>query len=803
MMADKCGGSSDALPTMTIAASKKKDLIVTEHFRDGDIPSRHLLDNASRPEDEIDLSKLLLIVKRRWKILFLGAVVGLALGIAYSSTTTKLYTASVQLSLDAREATNARELTGLQTFGMSESEITTAIEVIRSQAVSQKVVERLSLEDNIVFMQAPQTGLSRLKSLLRTAVTGSLNILTEVSSDIPPLTGLESDQQENAKLAAISLLRSNMNVTRLRDSRVVEVRFTSTSADLSATIANTISDVYIDDQLDSRFDATQRATDWLKERSDQLREEAVQLENEVERFKRENGLVGIENQETSNTQFDRISQQLSVARSQLVDQQARQRFLQDIIETGDTSAAVSSTSDQSITSGLRSRYLDVLKDYNSLSTRLGDQHEQTIRRKAELDQLQQLLFEEIKRSEEVVRNEAIVTSRRIEQLEAALAEAETNLGADRDLLVQLRELERNAGTVRSLYASFLQRYQQSTQEQSFAVSNVRILNPAKVPKSASYPNTSRMTILGVLLGLIAATGWVALTEIRDKTVRTAEQIQSVLGIEFIGGLQELKTAKQRRRTFKRQTSIAQSHSVSFSDLLKYGVDKPLSGFAETLRSVKMAIQFHSTTSGITATGKVVGMFSAFPAEGKTTTSANLANFLASQGHKVILIDADLRNPGLTKALKQEIAVGLVNVLQDGVGWQQAIYTDPETTLDVITNNRGRVVHTSELLASEEMKSLLETLKGLYEFVIIDLPPLAPVIDARSILPLLDGFVLITKWGRTNMTDLERILATDARLRERCYGAVMNFFDARKARSYGYYAGDYYYGYAYKRYYSDR
>ena len=197
------------------------------------------------------------------------------------------------------------------------------------------------------------------------------------------------------------------------------------------------------------------------------------------------------------------------------------------------------------------------------------------------------------------------------------------------------------------------------------------------------------------------------------------------------------------------------------------------------------------------------MVSAFPAEGKTTTGANLANFLSSQGHKVILVDADLRNPGLTMALNRTIETGLVDILQDGFNWRQAIHTDAGTGLDVIANKRGRVVHTSELIASDEMRELLQTLKEHYEFIVLDLPPLAPVIDARSALPLIDGFVLITKWGQTNITDLERLLSADPRLREKCYGAVMNFFDARKARSYGYYAGDYYYGYAYKRYYSDR
>ncbi|EDM69940.1 exopolysaccharide polymerization/transport protein [Roseobacter sp. AzwK-3b] len=775
---------------------------MTDDFLDGKSPRPYSVEPASAPDDEIDLSKVILIAKRRWKLLFLGALVGLALGMAYASTTTKLYKASVQLSLDAREATNARELTGLQTLGMSESEITTEIEVIKSQAVAQKVVDRLSLEENTAFMQSPQTGLSRLRSLMRGALSPIQELLKQVSPDIPQLPISEVDQQLKAELAAVGKLRSNMTVTRLRDSRVVEVSFTSSSAALAATVANTLADVYIDDQLEAKYDATQRATDWLKERSDQLREESVQLDNAVERFKRENGLVG-ENGEASNTQFDRLSQQLSEARSQLVEQQARQRFLQDIIETGDTSAAVSSTSDQSITSGLRSRYLDVLKDYNSLMNRLGEEHEQTMRRKAELDQLQELLFEEIKRSEEIVRNEIVVTERRIEQLEQALEDAEAELGADRDLLVELRELERNASAVRSLYTSFLQKYQQSLQEQSFTVSNVRILNPAKVPGGASFPNTSRITVLSLVLGIMAASGWIAIAELRDKKVRTGEQIQRILGLEFLGGLQEVTGSKKISSTARSKASSQSVHEVAFPELLRYGLDKPLSSFAETLRAVKMSVTLRSTSSGKKGKGKVVGVFSAFPGEGKTTSSSNFANFLSSQGHSVIVIDADLRNPGLTKSFNKDIGEGLVDILQDGMDWQQAVHSDRETGLDVIPNKRGRVVHTSDLVGGDAMHALVEKLKVRYDFVILDLPPLAPVIDARATLPFLDGFVLVMKWGRTNIVDVERLFLADPRLREKCFGAVLNFFDARRARAYGYYSGDYYYGYAYKRYYSDR
>lgn len=776
---------------------------MTDHFRDGDIPKQFQSNKLDQNEAEIDLSKLLLVVKRRWQIILLGSLIGLALGLAYATTTTKLYSASVQLSLDAREAANARELTGLQTLGMSESEITTEIEIIKSEAVSEKVVERLLLSQNSMFMQAPQTGLSRLKSLVNQTLAVILDLAAQMSPAVPTLQIIEREQEDAAKLAAIGRLKNTMTVTRLRDSRVIDIRVTASSPALAATLANTVADIYIEDQLESEFNATQRASDWLKERADQLRDEAILLDQEIAQFKRANGLVGVDNQEASNDEFNNILEQLSGARSLLVNQQAQQRFLADIIETGDTSAAVSSTSDQSITSELRARYLDSLKDYNSLAGRLGVEHEQTLRRRAELDQLQVLLFEEIKRSEEIVRNEITVTMRRIEQLEDALDVAEAELGFDRELLVELRELESKAGTVRSLYSSFLQRYEQSMQEQSFAVSNVRILNPAKVPGGPSYPNTSRITLLSVLLGLMTTTAGAGFTEFRDKKVRTGEQLQSMLGVEFIGGLQQLTDAK---RAFRRQSvedDLREPLSVSFPGLLSYGVSKPLSGFAETLRAIKMTIQLKSRTSVGAKTGTVVGMVSAFPAEGKTTTGANLANFMASQGHKVLLIDADLRNPGLSKSLQSTIEIGLIDILQGEVEWQRAIHIDDKTGLHVIVNKKGRIIHTSELIAGEEMRQLVQALKEHYELIILDLPPLGPVIDARSALPLMDGFVLITKWGQTNLTHLDRLLSTDPRLREKCYGAILNFFDARKARSYGYYAGDYYYGNAYKRYYSDR
>lgn len=754
-------------------------------------------DYVDESEGEIDVLKIVSGARRRWKILLTGLVVGVLFGLAQVATTTKLYTSSVQLSLDTSEAANARELTGLQTIGMAESEITTEIHVISSQAIAEKVVDRLELDRNEVFMQPVHTGLTRLKSLVANALGALEQEVSQSVSDVPRLDSSEAD----VRMRAVGKLRANMNVTRLSDSRVVEVAFTSPSPSLASRIANTIAEVYIADQLDSKYDATQRATEWLKERSDQLRAESARLDNDVEQFKRVSGLVGIENSAASSTDFDTISEQLAAARSLRLEQEARLRFLQDVIDNGDTSAAVSSTSDESITAGLRSRYLNVLKDYNALKGRLGENHEQTLRRQAELEQLQDLMFEEIKRSRELVLSEINVAERRIVQLEKALLRATDQLGADKEVIIKLREMEREAETVRSLYSSFLQRYQQTLQEQSFAVSDVRVLNPAKVPGVPSFPNASLTSLSSAIVGLIAAASWVVFLEVRDNKVRTGEQVRSDLGLEFLGGLQEVAGENRFIASLLKGRTALDPYEVVFPKTMRYGVDKPLSSFAETLRAVKMAVSLQGPAQ--TASGKVIGAFSCFPGEGKTTSSSNLANLLASQGRNVILIDADLRNPGLTRSLNREINKGLVEILHDHLDWQQAVHRDPDTGVHVIPVAKGRIVHTSELLGGSEMKDLLETLRSIYDYVIVDVPPLAPVIDARSILPMLDGFALVLKWGQTNIKSVENILSQDPRLHEKCYGAILNYFDPRKAKAYGNYSNSYYYGYAYTKYYSDR
>ncbi|QBR38835.1 hypothetical protein ETW23_23510 (plasmid) [Leisingera sp. NJS201] len=458
-------------------------------------------DGGGAQDDGLDLMRIFAVARRRWPVLLLGLLAGLLLGIAYAATATPVYTASAHISVGSADAENARELSGVSGVRLDEDQITTEIQVLRSEQIAARVVAALDLVQDPAFLSEPRTGPGRaaegVKALLRLAAAAAVSWV----QDEPPAIPLTPQElAEAARQDAVSLLRDNVSVRQVQRSRVLQITYTSVSPALSARIANAVANAYIEDQLASKYEATQRATNWLKERSDQLRLQSGLLDKAVDSFRRENNLAGAGGDLSSDIELELLNKQVADLRAELLALQARSNRLHEIVAQNDTSAFVSSTASQSITANLRSQYLETLRDFNYLRSSLGANHAQTRRRQRELIQLEGLMFEEIKRSEVVARNDVHEARERLASLEAAQTAAAAQLGADNTTLVELREMERNAGTVRSLYTSFLQRYQQSLQEQSFPVSDARILNPARVPQYPSSPQLAKVTALAGILG---------------------------------------------------------------------------------------------------------------------------------------------------------------------------------------------------------------------------------------------------------------------------------------------------------------
>jgi succinoglycan biosynthesis transport protein ExoP len=345
----------------------------------------------------------------------------------------------------------------------------------------------------------------------------------------------------------------------------------------------------------------------------------------------------------------------------------------------------------------------------------------------------------------------------------------------------------------------MQRYQEAIQQQSFPVSEARVITAARPPQNASYPKRSLVLALSLVMGAMAGAGLGALREHRDRVFRTASQVRDELGLEFLGLLQDLHAPAPIKSVKGENQDLKQIHVGN--SLQRYSIDHPLSSFSETLRSAKVAVDL--------ALGdrkpKVIGVISALPNEGKSTVAKNFASLLAHLGARAVLIDGDLRNPGLTRAMALQAETGLLEAIRGDRPLRDFLLSEPDSGLVVLPAIiRRRVQHSSELLASPGMRAVVAELGKVFDYVVIDVPPLGPVVDVRAAAALFDAFLLVVEWGRTPRVIVENILASDNVIYEKCVGVVFNKVNLKKVNLYeGYGSKDHYYSRYSKYYHNDK
>jgi succinoglycan biosynthesis transport protein ExoP len=230
--------------------------------------------------------------------------------------------------------------------------------------------------------------------------------------------------------------------------------------------------------------------------------------------------------------------------------------------------------------------------------------------------------------------------------------------------------------------------------------------------------------------------------------------------------------------------------------LRHVVEEPLSSFAEGFRAVKVAADI----SGTIKDNKVIGITSSLPNEGKSTIACNLAELIADGGNKVILVDSDLRNPTLSRRLAPKSDVGLLQVLAGKIALRDAIHADEMTGLHFLPAViESRLAHSSEIVASEAFKRLIDELRKAYDYVIVDLPPVAPVVDVRATTNIIDSYVFVIEWGRTKINMVQHQLGSAPELFDRLLGVVLNKANTRILDRYENHYGRYYQKKYYARY----
>jgi len=339
---------------------------------------------------------------------------------------------------------------------------------------------------------------------------------------------------------------------------------------------------------------------------------------------------------------------------------------------------------------------------------------------------------------------------------------------------------------------------ESVQQQSFSVTEARVITKATRPFGKSAPRSGIILAVAALGGMILGVGVGFVREISDRVFRTSSQVEQHLHTACIAVVPLVKAAPKAAPERVKDTvgstnprSLERDHGPLWTV-----VDSPFSAFAEAIRGIKVAADL----SRVIKANNVIGITSSLPNEGKSTIATALAEVIAHGGGRVALIDCDLRNPSLTRTLTPNAKVGFLEVLYGSALLNEVMRTDTSTKFSFLpTVVTSRLAHSSEILASHATRKVFETLREAFDYVIVDLSPLAPVVDVRAMTHLVDSFVFVVEWGRTKIDVAEHALASAQGVHDNLLGVVLNKADLKALGRYDARRGSYYHNRYYSRY----
>jgi succinoglycan biosynthesis transport protein ExoP len=567
----------------------------------------------------------------------------------------------------------------------------------------------------------------------------------------------------------------------------------------------------LNDQLNANFDATESASVWLQQRLTDLRERSQQAALDVAKFKTDNGLTSANGELMSEQQLADLTKQLIVAQADAASASARYNQFKSIVEQGPdnavSNAAISSNqTDNTVIQDLRSRYNSVSKREQEITSNFGADHPQAVALRTEKQDLGRQIFEELQQLTASYGNEFKVAQSREESLRQNIEHLTGKNSESDKSLVQLNDLEQRATALKTLYESYLGRFEQASQQQSFPIAKARVISEAGVPVSPSSPKKTMTLGLAIVLGVMAGGALTAFQEFRERFFRVEGDVRTILGLKFLGYLplvgkprKEGKFFRSRRGEKANGPESEVEDGESFERIMRIVIEAPRSVFAETLRNAKLAsdVMFQGKSD------RVIGVVSALPGEGKSTTAANFAALLASSGKRTLLIDADLRNPGLTRMLRTPPKQGLVEAVLGEISWASAVKVDSRTKLAILpVLPNDHLMHTSELLASQGMFNLMENARKMFDYVVVDLAPLGPVIDAKAFAPQVDGFLFVSEWGTTPTNVVRDILNAEPQIKSKILGVILNKTDMAELGKFSNFGGSERYRGKYTSYYNE-
>jgi len=722
------------------------------------------------------------ILRRRKGTLILIAFAGALIGFLYTIPQTPIYQARTSVEIVGLNDNflNIKQVNPVtQTGATSEtSDIQTQIKIFQSESLLERVLAKLKKDEKPGDFVQP----NRI-SVWRKA----LNL-----PDPPPA---------DARAQALKYASKNLKVRAAGQTRILEITVDSADPSLASQFANTLATEFIEQNLESRWKTTEHTSEWLTRQLDDMRIKLERSEDGLQRYAREAGLIFT--QEKTNVDEDKlrqVQQGLTAAQTDRIAKQSRYEMAQN-----SAPEALPDVLNDATLRDYQAKVTDLRRQVAELSTIYTPEHAKVKRLEAQIAAVDSAFQRERAAILKRIWNEYQESQRKQDLLAAAYGSQARLVSGEGEKAIQYNILKREVDSNRALYDTMLQQLKQSTIAAAMRASNVRVVDPAKVPAHPYKPDLPVSSGVGLLTGIFLGAAFIIMRERADRSIQQPGDSPFYLNIPELGiipsGLVDPASKKQTRlASQQRAQGLLAAGNCDAANILEQRVElvtwqrKP-SMLAESFRSTLISILFAGENG---SRPRVLVLTSSGPAEGKTTLVSNLGIAIAEVGQKVLIIDADMRKPRLHEIFGMTNENGLSDILRqrltlNGDSAMNGLIRETDIPGLFVLTSGASTSAASSLLYGNYMPELLRHLRTEFETILIDTPPMLQIPDARVLARMADKVILVVRAGRTTR---DAAIAARQRFSEdgaKLLGTILNDWNPKHSPNgyYGYYKGYYY------------
>jgi capsular exopolysaccharide synthesis family protein len=721
--------------------------------------------NLAQQQQGISLWEYLrTLYKHRWLIVASVVIVATLTTIA-TLKMTPIYEASGRIEVN-RPAQDILPFKNAQMTASDDDsvEIETQVKILQSDQLAADAARRLS----------PSTA----------AFLGIKSTLALAPGDAPRL-----DATATARSAG--KIKSGLSVSTVPRTRLVDIHYASPNPQVAAEVVNTLIDTYIEHNIRSHFESTMQASEWLSRQLTDLRIKAETAQQKLVEYQQQKQIVGVdEKQNITFTKLDALNSELTKAEAERIQKEASYRTSSE--EDPEQSNTLAKNAETNTTlNSLKTEEARLKSHIAQLQVLYGPSHPKMAEARNQLAAVQASIQAEVNRNRAKLKSDYEMALQRETMLRRAFDSQKSEANKLNQNAIEYMMLKRDADASRQLYDGLLQKLKEAQVSAGLKSSNVQVVDAASAPGGPSRPNRRLNIMLGMLLGLAAGIGLAFMIESLDTTVSSPEDAEAAAALPSLGVI-PLHTRVPARKLLARTSQATPANSES--QMIAHF--RPRSQSAEAYRALRTSLLL----SGSGTPPKTIVITSALPQEGKTSTTINSAVVLTQMGARVLLVDCDLRRPGVHRALGINNRSGLSTLLATGKGLENVVQKSEQVPNLFVVPAGPPPPHPAELLSSKFFQECLAKWKEEYDHVLIDTPPVLSVTDAVVLSVYADSVVLVVRSDVTTKNALRQARDLLLQVNARLAGTLLNGVDLTSPGSYYYY---YSYGYGQKnRYYNE-